>query len=267
MSFQWPSFTETYHTSLYPAIDPSNPQLSAKGKVILVTGGGTGVGKAIALAFATAGARAVVLLGRARSTLEEANKEIASTASCSIHLYVADVSDAQGIEETFKDIKSDVGVVDVFVSNAGYMPAPNLICNTDINDYWKAFEVHVKGTLICAQNYFRLLLPDRGDDSVLLPTFISMSTVGVHLPSSPMMSAYVSSKIAAWKMVGCLAAEMKGKARIFSVNPGSHDTQMSRKVNLPGNDDSGMYLQLPRHSQLTVCRPPRWLLRVVVGHS
>lgn len=233
-----------YHQNLYPAIEPSNPKISAKGKVILVTGGGTGVGKSIAVSFAKAGARAVVILGRTESTLESASEEIAAadeSGFCSAHHYVADVCDAQGIEKTFRAIKSNVGPVDVFVSNAGYMPAPTLIYNADVVDYWKAFEVQVKGTLICAQNYFRLLVPERATDGPL-PTFIHMTTVGVHLPSSPMLSAYVSSKIAAWRIVGCLAAEMKGQARIFSVNPGNHDTAMSRKVHIVGDDELGAYL-------------------------
>lgn len=50
------SFTKTYHNKPYDLISPSRPELSASGKNVVITGGGTGVGKSIALSFAQAGA-------------------------------------------------------------------------------------------------------------------------------------------------------------------------------------------------------------------
>ena len=66
------SFTKTYHNKPYDDISPTRPELSAAGKNVVVTGGGTGIGKAIATAFTQAGAKSVAILGRRLDKLEAA---------------------------------------------------------------------------------------------------------------------------------------------------------------------------------------------------
>ena len=72
----YPSFTDTYHHEQYPAIDPTQKELDCSEKVVVITGGGRGIGKAIAVAFAKAHAKGIVLMGRTRSTLETAAAEV-----------------------------------------------------------------------------------------------------------------------------------------------------------------------------------------------
>ncbi|KAK5174348.1 uncharacterized protein LTR77_001428 [Saxophila tyrrhenica] len=59
-----PSLTKTWHSQSYPSIDPLRPELSAKGKVVAITGGGGAIGAATALAFAKAGASKIAIIGR-----------------------------------------------------------------------------------------------------------------------------------------------------------------------------------------------------------
>ena len=67
--------TNTIHHAPYDDIDPKSPELSVSGKVVLITGGGTGIGSATVAAFATAGAKHVIIAGRRMEPLEEvANK-------------------------------------------------------------------------------------------------------------------------------------------------------------------------------------------------
>ena len=61
--------TKTYHKATYPALDPTRPELSAKGKSIVITGGGTGIGAETAKYFAKAGASLIALLGRREEPL------------------------------------------------------------------------------------------------------------------------------------------------------------------------------------------------------
>jgi hypothetical protein len=75
-SSTYASFTEISHRSSYPDISPSNPILSATGKVILITGGGSGIGKAIAIAFSEAQAAVVVLIGRTEAHLRATQAEL-----------------------------------------------------------------------------------------------------------------------------------------------------------------------------------------------
>ncbi|KAL5320073.1 hypothetical protein ACEPPN_013133 [Leptodophora sp. 'Broadleaf-Isolate-01'] len=63
--------TKSLHRDVYPAVDPTNPDLSAKGKVVIVTGAGGGLGYAIATAWSLAGASGFVLAGRNVRTLKD----------------------------------------------------------------------------------------------------------------------------------------------------------------------------------------------------
>jgi hypothetical protein len=56
MSFPFPTFTNTFHNSIYPSISPTNYALSAARNIVPVTGGGNEIGEAMAMSFATAGA-------------------------------------------------------------------------------------------------------------------------------------------------------------------------------------------------------------------
>ena len=77
------SFTNKWHNKPYPAIDPSRPELSAKGKFVVVTGGGSGIGLATAIAFAQAGAKTIGILGRRLKVLKAAAAEITQQATAS----------------------------------------------------------------------------------------------------------------------------------------------------------------------------------------
>ncbi|KAI8237895.1 Short chain dehydrogenase andI [Colletotrichum sp. SAR 10_86] len=77
---QFMSLTKIYHHKPYELIPPPRPELSAAGKNVVITGGGTGIGKSIALSFAKAGASSVCILGRRLDRLEIAIAEIRGAA-------------------------------------------------------------------------------------------------------------------------------------------------------------------------------------------
>jgi NAD(P)-dependent dehydrogenase (short-subunit alcohol dehydrogenase family) len=151
----FPSFTAEWHNNTYPAIDPKRPELSAKGKKVVVTGGGkrlsfylptlpltlypgAGIGLGIATAFAAAGATAIGILGRRETILQEAKETIQSKhPKVEIHIYAADITDRPALDRAAKDF----GTWDVLVSNAAYMPSVGPVAEVDVEDWWKAFEV------------------------------------------------------------------------------------------------------------------------------
>ena len=127
-----------WRNDTYASISPSRPEVSAIGKRIVVTGGGAGIGAEIVHSFAAAGATQIAILGRRRNMLEatKANIEKEFSGSVKISTHVADVSKEADLVKAAKEI----GTWDVLVMNAGYMPTPNKVVETDMEDWWKGFE-------------------------------------------------------------------------------------------------------------------------------
>lgn len=138
-SWEWKPYTKTIHRSVYPAIDPTNPANSAAGKVVLVTGGGSGLGKHIAIAFNKAGAKAIIITGRRENVLREAATELQKSGDAKVLFFKADVTDEVALKNAFASAAEEVGPVDVVVANAGYMATPEPAASADVADWWKAY--------------------------------------------------------------------------------------------------------------------------------
>jgi NADP-dependent 3-hydroxy acid dehydrogenase YdfG len=135
----YPAPVTEWHNDTYDAIHPKRPELSQANKTVVITGAGQGIGREVANAFAQAGASAIHILGRTKQTLEE-TKEIVgeSYPEIKVVVHVADIVDASALEKAAKEI----GQWDVIIANAGYMPTPDLIEDSDAGEWWKTFEVH-----------------------------------------------------------------------------------------------------------------------------
>ena len=132
------SLTADWHNDTYPSISPNNPALSAKGKTVIVTGGGRGLGPEMGRAFAEAGAAHVALLGRTESTLSKTKDAIeADFPSTKVSAHVADVAD----EAAVRKAAQAVGGWEVLILNAGFAPKRGPIAETSIGDWWRGFEV------------------------------------------------------------------------------------------------------------------------------
>ncbi|KAJ4352064.1 uncharacterized protein N0V89_007410 [Didymosphaeria variabile] len=233
-SNDYPVFTKTFHSSVYGKINPENAALSASGKVVLVTGGGRGIGKAIVIAFARAGARAIVIMGRNAATLQAAETEVSGIAQATGHStvvrsFTADVADTEAVLGVFKAVSDEFKHVDIVVNNAAGLHLATLEA-TSIDDYWKTFEINVKGTLNVMQASLKLGF-DR--DGASPATFINVSTVGLMMPTFPTWSNYAATKLAGFSMTQYLAAESGGKVRAFSIHPGRVGTDMAKDNNIP----------------------------------
>ena len=143
-------FTKTYHRSPYPDIAPTNPALSAAGKVVVITGGGRGIGAAIAAAFVKAAATAIILVGRTEATLKETKAKLSANTKCSISYCLADTTDPVAIEKAFSTAVKLYGKIDLLVNNAGYLDQHKPFAESALDDYWRCFEVNVKGPIVTA---------------------------------------------------------------------------------------------------------------------
>lgn len=233
-----PKLTQTFHTSVPPNIDPTN--LSVKSKTVFITGGGRGIGKAIATSFAIAGASTIIILGRTKSTLEAATKEISDAAKqaghdSNVQHFVADITDASAINTVFETIKNSHKNIDVVVNNAGGLHLGTIEAS-DISAYLSAFDINFKGTLNIMQAFLRYGLDRNAADPA---TFINVSTLGIAMPTFPTWSQYATSKLGAFCLTDFMRVEAGGKVRAFSIHPGKIETDMSRQAGLTQFDDAG----------------------------
>lgn len=156
----FPSLTKEWHSKSYPAIDPLRTELSQKGKVVAVTGAGGSIGGAIALAFAKAGASKIALIGRRdgplQKTKEEIEKAIPGTNAQIIH---GDISDADSVRGALGNVKQDLGEINIFVCCAGYLPEFQSLNDADPEEWWRGYEINVKGAFNCSRGFLSVAAP------------------------------------------------------------------------------------------------------------
>jgi NAD(P)-dependent dehydrogenase (short-subunit alcohol dehydrogenase family) len=227
--FPLPKGIQTWHSTSYPAIDPSRPELNAKGKTVVVSGGGSGIGAAIAKAFAAAGAPQIAIFGRRQNVLEATKAAIEREyPSTHISTYTADVTKATEVDAAFDQIAHKFGKIDVFVSNSGFLSTPNPVTSSDFDDWWTSMETNVKGAFLGSRAFLR----HAAKDAYLL----NISTAISHMPALPMgISAYAVSKAAAVKLFEYIALENPG-IHVVNVQPGVVESDVNRKSGIPGMD-------------------------------
>jgi NAD(P)-dependent dehydrogenase (short-subunit alcohol dehydrogenase family) len=185
-------------------------------RTAVVTGGGSGIGLAIAKRFAQEGAR-VVITGRRQEVLDEA---LATLGENAVGL-VADVSSASSLEALYAEVKRLFGGIDVLVANAGGgVHAPlGKITEEQID---QQFSTNVKGVVLTLQGALPLL--GSGSSVVIIGSTSSMDP-------GPTMSIYGGTKAAVRNMVRSWTAELKGTGiRINILSPGPTNTPSLREA-------------------------------------
>jgi NADPH:quinone reductase-like Zn-dependent oxidoreductase len=136
----FPVYTKVWHSEPYPAISPTKPELSARGKVVIITGGGTGIGAAAAKAFAQSGASAIGIIGRRENFLISSAADISALSSTARVSYtVADLTKKHATDAAFKSLSNSLGKIDILISNAGWMSTIAPITDSEDDDWWGEF--------------------------------------------------------------------------------------------------------------------------------
>ena len=185
-------------------------------KTAVVTGGGSGIGLAIAKRLTQEGAR-VVITGRRQQVLDEA---LATLGENAVGL-VADVSSASSLEALYTEVKRLFGGIDVLVANAGGgVHAPlGKITEEQID---QQLSTNVKGVVLTLQGALPLL--GSGSSVVIIGSTSSMDP-------GPTMSIYGGTKAAVRNMVRSWTAELKGTGiRINILSPGPTNTPSLREA-------------------------------------
>ncbi len=186
-------------------------------KVVLVTGGGTGIGRATAVAFLAEGA-SVVIAGRRQSTLEATTSELGD----SVHFVVADVSKNGEPKALVDDTVAKFGRLDVLVNNAGTLTMGPLTETSD-EDIERVYRTNVFALLAVSREALPHLIKTKGS----IINISSTASKGVMANTS----VYSSSKAAVDHITRILAAEYgPDGVRINAVAPGLVATDMSAGV-------------------------------------
>ncbi|AYD03811.1 SDR family NAD(P)-dependent oxidoreductase [Neorhizobium sp. NCHU2750] len=129
---------------------------ATRDKIALVTGGGTGLGRAMSKALGAAG-YTVVISGRRMDVLEKAVAELGTETGATYLAVAADVGDPQSVRALFDTIESRYGQLDLLVNNAG-MNVPNVPIDELSIDHWNAIvAANLTGAFLCTQQAFRLM--------------------------------------------------------------------------------------------------------------
>jgi len=188
------------------------------GKVALVTGGGRGIGKAVALDYASAGAK-LAICARTESEIEAAAKEIRGLgADC--FAAPCDVSQEEPVAKLVEEVAKHFGRIDILINNAGVMTRPAPVADFEVKKWDYTIAVNVRGPFLMTK--------------AVLPHMIRQKTGSIINVSSSIgrgayanFVAYAASK---WGLEGftqTVAAEIRGNVRINSVAPGYVATKLT----------------------------------------
>lgn len=203
------------------------------GSTALVTGGGRGLGREIALGLARAGA-AVGVVSRTAGELDQTVALVRAQGGTAVAA-TADVSDAAQVATAVDSVRQQLGPIDLLVNNAGVRGPSSAFAAVDLDEWWRTMELNLGSVVSCT----RLVLPEmveRGRGRIVNIT----SQAGVF--RWPLASAYSVSKGAVVKLTENVAAEVSRHGiQVFSFHPGllpiGFTAAIDRSAIAPGSAD------------------------------
>ncbi len=209
--------------------------LSHPGRVIAVTGGSRGIGRAVARRLAADGAHVVFTYVKgavpAQNTLE-AIKEAGGSAEA-LQLEVSDFAAAQSF---FKDLVDRHGRLDGLVNNAG-ISVDNLLLRMKEEEWDRVLEVNLKGVFNCARAAARSMVKARGGKIVNVTSVVAVT-------GNPGQSNYAASKAGIIGFTRALSLELASRSiTVNAVAPGFIDTDMTQS--LPAKVREELFARIP----------------------
>lgn len=196
-----------------------------QGQVAIVTGGGRGIGQAIALALAAEG-MAVAVAARTDAQLAESVAQIEAQGGRALAVAV-DITDQAGIGRMLSQVEATLGPVDLLVNNAGIAGQSGPVHLTDAEMWWRVLEVNLRGAMLCSQAVLPGMIA-RGHGRI-----VNISSAASALPWTN-VSAYAISKSALNRLSEIMALEVAAhNIAVFAVGPGLVQTAMTDLASSP----------------------------------
>jgi NAD(P)-dependent dehydrogenase (short-subunit alcohol dehydrogenase family) len=159
-------------------------------KIAIITGGGGGIGRAIALRFTREGA-AVVLAGPTEEKIKSVEKEIQDAGGLALAVH-ADVADEADVERVAADALGQFGQIDILVNNAGIAGPTALVPDVSREDWDRTFAVNLTGAFLCAKYVLRHMMERRSGCIINITSIAGLQAYAYRSP-------YCASK---WGMIG-----------------------------------------------------------------
>jgi NAD(P)-dependent dehydrogenase (short-subunit alcohol dehydrogenase family) len=195
---------------------------SVKGKNVLITGGGRGLGKGISVAMAQCGAN-VAIMARGEKAAQETIKEISEYGGTH-RFYYGDVTDIEGARSVVDKVVKDYGKIDVLVNNAGITRFFNVLdMDESLKDWFDVLNVNLNGTFIMSHLVGKKMKESGGGRIINISSNASRI---VNLPQR--MCSYSASKAAIDRLTKCLAHEWAPyNIRVNAIAPGYTDSDLT----------------------------------------
>lgn len=189
------------------------------GKVAVVTGGSRGIGRAIAIALAQAGADVAIFYAGNQAAAEQTLAEIEKTGRKGLSLQV-DVSNAEQVESAMKEVMASLGRIDILVNNAG-ITRDNLLMRMKEEEWDQVINTNLKGVFLCTKAVTRAMMKQRSG------RIINISSV-VGVMGNPGQANYVAAKAGVIGLTKTTAKELASRGiTVNAIAPGFIETDMT----------------------------------------
>ncbi|KAK4159413.1 NAD(P)-binding protein [Cladorrhinum sp. PSN259] len=225
---------KTLHKNPYPSISPFLSELNQSGKTVVIAGGSSGIGLAIARAFVKSKARKLILLGRRENVLRDAVSKLKSEAGQNnntllietvIEGWTCDISNLEESEKLWDRFKTEGIAVDVLVMNAAVVGDALPILKSGLAGVWKAFEVNVRTLLDFAGRFY-------GQNGGKQKYLVNVSSSGAHnfKTESRHIPTYGLTKNSGTLVLQQIARDTDpAEMQIVSYHPGAVLTDLARE--------------------------------------
>jgi len=215
-------------------------------KVAVVTGGGSGLGRAMCLEFAKQGAH-VAVVSNVKTEAESVAKEICGLGREGV-AFVMDVTDVEAVNKLADDVIKKFGKADILVTSAGVMGARTFIINTTVEDWRKTMEVNLNATFYCIKAFLPKMMEQKSG------RITTISSTSGKLPAA-MNSDYSASKHGVIGLTKALAMELG----LFGLNG------ITANAICPGSTATAMIDQITEHMRPLTGEDPETFIKTRIA--
>jgi len=192
--------------------------MNLKDKVILITGAGSGLGKALAIAAGQARGK-VICAGRRKERIQQTAEEVTKTGGLGAAIEM-DVTDGKSVEKGMKQAEKEIGPIEILINNAGIITGMKAVQDLPVDEWDRIMATNVRGPYLLMKSILPGMI-QRGFGRI-----VNISAPIKHLPKA---AAYCASKCALDSLTKAVSYELKGvDILINAVEPPFLDTEMHK---------------------------------------